>query len=159
MQIHELKPNHKLKKKKRIGRGGKRGTYSGKGIKGQSSRAGRKFQPIIRLLVKKYPKKRGYRFKSIQTKPEIINLSCLVKKFDEKSIISPEILVEKGLIRKQKGEIPKVKILGNGEIKKALIFQNCLVSEKAKEKIIKAKGTIKSKTKISNLKSNPKPKQ
>ena len=39
MQIHELKPNHKRKTGKRIGRGGKRGTYSGRGVKGQKSRA------------------------------------------------------------------------------------------------------------------------
>ena len=59
--MHELKPEHKNKKSKRIGRGGKRGTYSGRGVKGQKSRAGRKFQPIIRELIKKYPKLKGYR--------------------------------------------------------------------------------------------------
>jgi large subunit ribosomal protein L15 len=36
MQIHELKPTHKTKSKKRIGRGGHKGTYSGKGMKGQN---------------------------------------------------------------------------------------------------------------------------
>jgi len=45
MQLHQLKPKNKLKKAKRIGRGGKRGTYSGKGIKGQRSRAGAKIRP------------------------------------------------------------------------------------------------------------------
>lgn len=64
MQLHELKPNHKLKKTKRVGRGGKRGTYSGHGIKGQKSRAGRKMQPIIRNIIKRYPKLRGHKFKS-----------------------------------------------------------------------------------------------
>ncbi len=61
MQLHELKPKHKLKRKKRVGRGGKKGTYSGKGIKGQSSRSGRKMVPIIRELIKRYPKLRGYK--------------------------------------------------------------------------------------------------
>lgn len=41
MQLHELKPKHKAKKKKRVGRGGKRGTFSGRGVKGQKARAGR----------------------------------------------------------------------------------------------------------------------
>jgi large subunit ribosomal protein L15 len=59
MQLHEIKPIHKLKKKKRIGRGGKRGTYCGKGIKGQTSRAGARIRPEIRDLIKKIPKKRG----------------------------------------------------------------------------------------------------
>jgi large subunit ribosomal protein L15 len=64
MQLHELKPIHKFKKKKRIGRGGKRGTYSGKGMKGQKSRAGRRLEPVIRGIIKRYPKLRGYKFKS-----------------------------------------------------------------------------------------------
>ena len=64
MQLQELKPIHRLKKKKRVGRGGKRGTYCGRGIKGQKSRAGRKLKPLIRDVIKKYPKLRGYRFKS-----------------------------------------------------------------------------------------------
>lgn len=68
MQLHELKPIHKLKKRKRIGRGGKRGTYCGKGIKGQASRAGKRLEPIVRSLIKRYPKLRGYRFKSAKRK-------------------------------------------------------------------------------------------
>ena len=66
MQIHELRPKHKNRAKKRIGRGGKHGTYSGKGIKGQASRAGRKMVPIIRELIKKYPKLKGYRSLAIE---------------------------------------------------------------------------------------------
>ncbi len=64
MQIHQIRPIHKKKDRKRVGRGGKRGTYSGRGMKGQKSRAGAKFEPIIRSLIKRYPKLRGYRFKS-----------------------------------------------------------------------------------------------
>lgn len=59
MQLHEIHPTHKLKGKKRIGRGGKRGTYSGKGIKGQNSRAGAKVRPEMRDVIKKTPKLRG----------------------------------------------------------------------------------------------------
>ncbi|HOK35099.1 MAG TPA: hypothetical protein PLL80_00755 [Candidatus Pacearchaeota archaeon] len=59
MQLHQIQPTHKPKDKKRIGRGGKRGTYSGKGIKGQTSRAGAKIRPEIRDFIKKIPKKRG----------------------------------------------------------------------------------------------------
>lgn len=64
MQLHELKPKHKRKKRKRVGRGGKRGTYSGRGIKGQKARAGRRLKPVIRELIKRYPKLRGYKFKA-----------------------------------------------------------------------------------------------
>lgn len=62
MQLHQIEV--KKKEKKRIGRGGKRGTYCGRGIKGQKSRAGAKIRPAIRDLIKKIPKIRGYRFKS-----------------------------------------------------------------------------------------------
>ena len=57
MQIHELRPKHKNKSKKRVGRGGKKGTYSGRGGKGQTARAGSKVKPLIRELIKRYPKK------------------------------------------------------------------------------------------------------
>lgn len=59
MQLHEIEPIHKLKTKKRVGRGGKKGTYCGHGVKGQKSRAGAKIRPEIRDLIKKMPKKRG----------------------------------------------------------------------------------------------------
>ena len=58
MQIHQIIPKTKSKKGKYIGRGGKRGTYSGRGIKGQKARAGRKMRPEIRDMIKKLPKKR-----------------------------------------------------------------------------------------------------
>ena len=61
MQIHEIQPKHKKLDKKRVGRGGKKGTYSGKGNKGQKSRAGRKMVPIIREFIKKYTKLKGYK--------------------------------------------------------------------------------------------------
>lgn len=142
MQLHQLKPIHKKRRKKRIGRGGKRGTYSGKGIKGQRARAGAKFQPAIRELIKKYPKLRGYRFKADSSDSVIINLKIIEKKFKEKEKINPETLFHKGLIRRIKGKIPKVKILAEGEIKKPLIFEDCRFSKQAKEKIEKAGGQI-----------------
>jgi len=145
MQLHEIKPIHKLKKPKRVGRGGKRGTYSGHGIKGQRARAGRRFKPIIRELIKKYPKLRGYRQKSIPT-PIFgvgVNLEILEKKFNSAEKVNPEILLEKRIIRKIKGRIPLVKILGKGKLTKPLIIEGCKVSKSAKEKIEKAGGTIK----------------
>ena len=143
MQLHELKPTHKKKSRKRVGRGGKRGTYSGHGIKGQKARAGRKLPPIIRSLIKKYPKLRGYRFKPQGLKPVIINLETLEKKFSvEGGLINPETLLKQGLIRKIKGRIPRVKILGEGKVTQALIVEHCLVSKKAKEKIEKANGQV-----------------
>lgn len=144
MQLHELKPIYKKKRVKRVGRGGKRGTYSGRGIKGQKSRAGRKLAPIIRELIKRYPKLRGYRQKSKQkSKIVILNLGTLERKFNLGERINSQILIKQGVIHKIKGRTPKVKILGMGELTKALIIEGCDVSKTAKEKIEKAGGAIK----------------
>ena len=152
MQLHELKPIHKLKKKKRVGRGGKRGTYSGKGQKGQKSRSGKRLKPMIRELIKRYPKLRGYKFQKRAQKTVAVNYQLLEKKFGARSAVNPKILLERKLIRRIKGEIPKVKILGKGEFKKALIIDGCQVSKLAKEKIEKAGGVIKSKIKNQSAK-------
>ncbi len=141
MQLHQLKPISKLKRKKRVGRGGKKGTYSGRGIKGQKARAGRKLKPIIRELIKRYPKLRGYKFKA---KKEIafLNLDILEKNFNFGEKVTPKILLEKKIIRRIKGKVPRVKILGKGKLTKSLIIENCQLSKQAKEKIEKAKGAI-----------------
>lgn len=143
MQLHELKPIHKKKMPKRVGRGGKRGTYSGRGIKGQKARAGRKLKPVIRELIKRYPKLRGYRFGQKKLKPAIVNLENLEKKFQSSEIVNPKTLIEKRIIRRVKGKIPKVKILAKGELTKKLIIENCQFSKSAKEKIEKVGGQIK----------------
>jgi large subunit ribosomal protein L15 len=133
MQLHQVKPIHKQKSKKRVGRGGKRGTFSGKGVKGQKSRAGRKMRPELRDFIKKIPKKRGYRFKSINSKPEVVNLRDLEKFFNDGELVNPEILLEKGIVARIKGKVPEVKILGAGELKKKLKIEDCLMSESVKK--------------------------
>lgn len=135
MQFHQIKPTHKLKRRKRIARGGKRGGYSGRGIKGQKSRAGAGIRPAIRDLMMKLPKTRGrakHSFKSLHEKPAILNLGDIDKRFKDGAIISPETL-----------NLTKVKILGKGEFSKKLIFKDVLLSKSAHDRIIKLGGTIK----------------
>ena len=143
MQIHQLKPTHKPKARKQIGRGGKKGTYSGRGIKGQSSRSGRKMVPIIRELIKRYPKLKGYRSFSMQDKTVILNLDILNKSANDGDNIDPKILIKKGLVQNLGKKLPKIKILGGGKIDKKLFIEKCEVSKTAKESIEKAGGTIK----------------
>ena len=146
MQLHHIKPKNKIKKSRRIGRGGKRGNYSGRGIKGQKSRAGAKIRPAIRDLAMKLPKQRGrskHAFKSLFSKPVILNLEDIEKKFMNEDVISPQTLFEKNLINKKSGKYPVVKILGNGEITRKLSFQGALLSQNARAKIQKAGGIIK----------------
>lgn len=142
MQLHQI--NIRIgKKEKRIGRGGKRGTYSGRGNKGQKSRAGRKMRPEWRDLLKKIPKLRGYKFKPVNEKPVVLNLKKINESFKEGEIISVGLLLKKGLIAKMNGKMPVVKILGEGELNKKLSFKDLKLSASAKEKIEKAGGTIK----------------
>lgn len=143
MELHQLKPKHKNKKIKRVGRGGKRGTFCGRGSKGQSVRAGRKMAPIIRELIKRYPKLKGHRAQIATKNIAVANVEMLEKNFNAGDIVNPQILMEKKLIRRIKGKTPRAKILGKGNITKSLIIENCLVSKQAKEKIEKAGGTIK----------------
>lgn len=143
MQLQELKPKLKAKKGKRIGRGGKRGGYSGRGIKGQKSRAGHKIRPAIRDIIKKIPKKRGYKFKSIREKPQTLNLGFLGNKFRDGEKITPLSLLRAGFIKKQGKRKLLVKILGEGNLVKKFSFSGCEFSASAKEKILKAGGEIK----------------
>ena len=142
MQLNEIKPKHRRRKRRRIGRGGKRGTYSGRGIKGQKSRAGRRLRPVVRDWIKKYPKLRGYKFRPQRQSP-VVNLDVLEKKFEAGQTVNPQVLLEKKIIRRIKEGSPKVKILGQGELTKALTFEKCLVSKQAKEKIEKSNGVVK----------------
>ena len=144
MQLQELKPVHKSKKRKRVGRGGKRGTYCGQGLKGQKARSGKRLKPAIREFIKRYPKLRGCRQKSTFTPifGVVVNLDILEKRFGSDEKITPRILLEKGIMHRIKGRIPEVKILGKGEITKKLIIEDCQISKSAKEKIEKAGGVI-----------------
>ena len=142
MQLNQFKKSQSQKLKRRVGRGGKRGTYSGRGVKGQKSRAGRKLRPEWRDALKKIPKHRGYKFKSIQKMTEILNLVVLDRTFKENELVTVSALLNKGLVGKIKGRLPQVKILGGGELSKKLDFKGLVISKSAKEKIEKAGGKI-----------------
>jgi len=143
VMIHQIKPIHKKKKEKRVGRGGKRGTYSGRGMKGQKARAGAKIKSALKEMILRFPKLRGHKFKPLEEKPEIVNLNKIEEKFKEGEIVSPKTLLEKKLVEGEGKKPPKkVKILGEGNLTKKLIFKNCLVSESARKKIIEVGGKV-----------------
>ncbi|MEK7596465.1 MAG: uL15 family ribosomal protein [Patescibacteria group bacterium] len=142
MQLHEVKPTIKKKFKKRIGRGGKRGSYSGRGIKGQKARAGHRLRPEIRDTIKKLPKKRGYRFKAIREKPKAINIGDFSAYFKDGDKVTPKTLMEKGLLKLKSGRMPAVKILGAGELDKKILVEDCQISESARKKIKKSGGNV-----------------
>ena len=143
MQIHQLKVKKLTPSRKRIGRGGKRGTYSGHGGKGQTARSGRNFRPIIREVLKRYPKLRGYKNHAVGIEPSVVNVKILQNRFKDGAIVSPRTLVEKNVVARVQGKYPKIKILATGTVSQKLTVRDCAISKSAKEKIEKAGGSVK----------------
>jgi large subunit ribosomal protein L15 len=143
MQLHQIKRKNPNKKSVQVGRGGKRGKTSGRGHKGQNARAGTSKRPEMRDIIKKLPKKRGYRFKSFQERPTVVNLDLIEKNFSDGDKVNPVTLLEKSLIEKNKGKLPTVKILSRGDIKKKVVVSDCLFSKSAKDLIEKVGGEVK----------------
>ncbi|MGC9610999.1 MAG: uL15 family ribosomal protein [Minisyncoccia bacterium] len=138
MQIHELKTKYPNRKKKRVGRGGKRGTTAGKGQKGQKARAGHRIPKAARIQILKFPKLRGVKNKSTQNEIIVIALGQL-NALAEGGKLDRKILLKKGMI----GRISdRIKVLNNGEIKEAVIIEGIAVSKNAKTKIEKAGGKV-----------------
>ena len=140
MRLHELQPKAG-KTKQRIGRGGKRGSFSGRGIKGQRSRSGHRIRPASRDLILRIPKMRGFRNKTKSEKALILNLNQLAK-----AKLMPlgklDILRLKELAMVPRRYAGKIKILGTGEIDFPLAVSGLQVSGSAKAKIEKAGGKV-----------------
>src|SRR3989344_113174 len=134
MQLHNLRPKHSLTNKQpRIGRGGKRGTSSGRGTKGQGAHGGRRIPSGLKEILGRLPKLRGFKNKPKSEKPQIINLMDLSKVEDK--VINRDVLFKNKLIKDPK---KIVKVLGSGEIKKSITLNGLITSKSAKEKIEKA---------------------
>ncbi|MEJ0053851.1 MAG: uL15 family ribosomal protein [bacterium] len=148
MQFNNLKSNHSRPKSTVVGRGGKRGKTSGRGGKGQTARAGHKIRPEMRDIIKKLPKRRGYgRNRSRTVRRDRggyapVNLAALEATFAAGDAVTPSILVKKGLVRALSGRAPLVKILGTGELTKALSISGCEASASARKAIEAAGGSL-----------------
>lgn len=141
MKLHELKPNEKaFKTRKRVGRGpgSGLGKTSGRGENGQKSRSGYShkagFEGGQLPLYRRLPK-RGFSNAKFKTEYAIINVSDL-NKFEDGAVITPELLKEMGILKKQ---LSGVKILGNGNLDKKLTVKAHKFTISAVEKI-EAKG-------------------
>ena len=141
LNLSNLKPAEgSTKKRKRVGRGGKRGTYSGRGLKGQKSRSGGKSglkMMGFKQTLQRIPKLRG--FKSLKAKKELVNLSDLDKNFNDGDVISPKEIIKVGLVNTLKNG---VKVLGDGKITKKFTVSAHAFSATAKEAIEKAGGKV-----------------
>ena len=148
MMEHQLAPAEGARKsRKRIGRGDAagQGSTAGRGMKGQKSRSGSGppvwFEGGQLPLIKGLPMKRGFhnRFKTYYS---LVKLETL-DKFDAGERITPELLLEKGYLRNLNRP---VKVMGDGEISKAVTVVAAKFTRTAKEKIEAAKGTAEETT-------------
>lgn len=142
MRIEELKPHEgSTKKTKRVGRGvgSGHGKTSCKGHKGQKARSGSGkgagFEGGQMPLVRRIPK-RGFKNYPFSKEYAIVNLKD-ISKIEGIDTITPEVLLQKGIIRKLKDG---VKILSNGEITRPLTIKANVFSATALNKITVAGG-------------------
>jgi large subunit ribosomal protein L15 len=142
MELNELRPPvGSTKDRKRVGRGqGCHGKTAGRGHKGQRSRAGFSiktgFEGGQMPLNRRVPK-RGF-VNIFARKPAAVNLLTL-ERFSKVSEFTPEVFVELGIVKKANNGI---KLLGKGEISRAVTVKVHKISKSAQEKIEKAGGKI-----------------
>ncbi|MGH7945493.1 MAG: 50S ribosomal protein L15 [Opitutaceae bacterium] len=143
MKLHELKnvPGA-VHRKKRVGcgEGGGHGKTSGRGGKGQTARSGGSIRPGFEggqmPLYRKLPH-RGFNNYNHRIEIAIVNVSALASLDEKITEVDAKVLAEHGLIR---ADEPAVKILGDGEITRALKVTAAKFSESARVKIEKAGG-------------------
>jgi large subunit ribosomal protein L15 len=151
LNLSSLKPAQARKDRKRVGRGtgSGKGRYSGRGIKGQKARSGSHklragFEGGQMPIYMRLGKQRGSTSKDampigpFRTSTVPVNVSSL-DRFDDGAEVTPESLVEKGLIKNTKTD---VKLLGNGELKKKLTVRVHAISATARTKVEEAGGTV-----------------
>lgn len=149
MELHSLVRSKWLKDKlRRRGRGDAsgRGNYSGKGCKGQKARSGFTMRPYFEggqtSIVQRMPKHRGFkRYYKLVTPRQTVNLGLLQKDGRITSSVNKDLLLQWGYVSSLD---QPVKILGRGDLEKALAFEGIEdYSASAREKIEKAWGSIK----------------
>ena len=145
MQRNDLKLSQPRKKRKVIGRGGKKGTYSGKGNKGQKARSGAHVNPLFEggrsTLIDHMKKKRG--FTSHKAKRNIVKIGAIEKNFENGATIGVESLVNMKLVARKNVPLG-IKVLGNDKLTKKFVFEKeIFVSESVKKAILAAGGEVK----------------
>jgi large subunit ribosomal protein L15 len=152
LNLHSLSPAQPRKDRKRVGRGlgSGKGRYSGRGIKGQKSRAGSHKLPVgfeggQMPIDMRLGKLRGNTSADampigpFRTRTQPVNLVDLQARFDAGAEVSPEALVDKGLLKHTRID---VKILGSGELTKKLTVSAHGFSKSARKKIEAAGGSV-----------------
>lgn len=144
MFLHELKPNPgATHRRKRVGRGigSGHGKTAGRGTKGQKARdqVPLTFEGGQTPLHRRLPRLKG--FKNPNRKEyTIINVALLEERFEAGEVVTPELLLERRIIKDL--EKDGLKVLGEGEITKPLTVRAHKFSKSAQQKITAAGGSV-----------------
>ena len=143
MELNELRPSVPRKARKRVGRGESSGLgkTAGKGSNGQKSRAGGGTKPGFEggqmPIIRRTPK-RGFSNYPFKKEYAIINLDVL-NRFEEGTVVTPELLLETGLVSKL---LDGLKVLGNGNLEKKISVEAHKVSKSAQKAIEEKGGSV-----------------
>jgi len=145
MNLETLKPSRGSHHRRKVvgrGEGSGHGGSATRGMKGQRSRRGDHRMPGFEggqtPLIRRIPK-RGFRHTAFQIATDVVNICDLEKHFDGKVVVTPAELRRVGLIRTPN----RIKVLGEGDLTKALTVEAWSFSKTAQEKIQKAGGSVK----------------
>jgi large subunit ribosomal protein L15 len=127
-----------VKKRKDVGRGGKRGGTSGKGHKGQKARSGGSPRPSFEggqmPLHRRLPKF-GFTNARFKKEVDIVDLTRLETIFNAGDVVNRDILIEKGVLKSKKSQptkgLLKLKVLADGQLTKKLIVHADAFSKNA----------------------------
>jgi large subunit ribosomal protein L15 len=141
LKVHHLRPAKGAHTPKtRVGRGeGSKGKTAGRGTKGSKARTtvSQAFEGGQMPFHMRVPKLKGFT-NPFRTEYQVVNLDKLAALFPDGGEVTPEVLAERGAVRK--GQL--VKVLGSGEVSAALTISAHAFSATAREKITAAGGTV-----------------
>lgn len=150
MHIHTLSPHPSQKPRKRIGRGGKRGTYSGKGQKGQKARSGAKISPLFtggsaslsgqgsRVIHKRRgqsPVQGHHRVLNVKGKKsyKVIAIQSIASLFENGATVNMQSLLDSKLVRNLNIDV-KILATNRGEnISKKFVFDGVVLSKNVQD--------------------------
>ena len=145
LRLNDLSPPPgSRKRRKRVGRGNAsgKGTYSGRGLKGQLSRSGRDYNAVFEggamSMMRTLPRRKGFKAPfRVETQP--INVVELDRRFDDGDTVDADALVAAGLLRRA---TQRFKVLAGGEIAGVLHLRVERISAAAQAKIVAAGGSV-----------------
>ncbi len=145
LRLNDLSPPAgSRKKRKRVGRGNAsgKGTYSGRGLKGQRSRSGRDYNSVFEggamSMMRTLPRRKGFTA-PFRVDTQAVNVVDLDRRFNDGDTVDADALVAAGLLRRAS---KRFKLLAGGDISTSLTVRVERISPAAQAKIVAAGGSV-----------------